>query len=172
MSPSLREYQQQALATADPAGRELSYLIPGIVGEVGEMFGHRAKALWHGKSVEELQKELVLEYGDVAWMAAVLLDTLAVEYVLPRPRPVTNWWGGQPDPWAMLLHHSATLYQWWLDERTHEYLPGAAVQMWQDLDFYALTITGAPFEAVLRANVEKLASRRARGVLQGNGDHR
>lgn len=175
MSPSLREYQQQALATADPAGRELSYLIPGIVGEVGEMFGHRAKALWHEKSPEALQSELRLEMGDVAWMVAVLLFTQRITHVdtlLFRPQP--SWWNLhlRPDPWSALLRHASTLYQWSLDPQTHQYIGSAASQLWADMDTFAQEITGVPLEDVLRANIEKLRSRASRGVLQGSGDHR
>jgi len=56
---NLHEYTVQAEATAQPAAHDRAYLIPMIVGEVGELFGQRAKAVWHGWAPERLQAELV-----------------------------------------------------------------------------------------------------------------
>lgn len=176
------DYTQEAASTAQSAAYDRAYLIPMIVGEVGELFGQRAKAVWHGWDKERLTDELVLEYGDICWGTAILMllegtDHSKVDFTkvtaLPHRGGVnTLWAGNQPDPWQQLLARSTDLYLYYTQEETHSYLRGAAQQLWLALQTHCQVITGHPFDDVLTANLAKLASRAARGTLVGRGDHR
>lgn len=169
----LSDYQPEALKTASPAALRLDYLIPGIVGEVGELFGQRAKALWHEWPESQLHEELALEYGDIAWMNAVLLSTLHVDEV-PHDfyHPHARWWGGPASPWLALLQHAHLLFQWFSEEQTKSYIQDSACELWVALEREALHITGYNFDTILEMNLSKLSSREERGVLKGVGDHR
>lgn len=173
---NLSEYQAAALTTAQPKAFSLDYLVPMIVGEVGELFGQKAKAHWHGWSADKLQAELVSEYGDVAWGTAILLHTKGVDNVDYDQLSVAingkTRWGNPRDPWHMLVQRSMYLHAWYTEEETHSYLRGEAQQLWVALHHHCESITGVPFGAVLQANLAKLAGRVQRGTLVGSGDHR
>ena len=161
----LDTYTAQALATAQPEAFSLDYLVPGIVGEVGEMFGHVAKACWHGRPLSELEVDLVKELGDVAWMTATLLHVQGATLETARlPRPGA-------DPWHILLQRSTALHQYY-SEGLDDYLGEAAARLWVHLANACEDITGSSLEHVLAVNLDKLASRAARGTLRGNGDNR
>lgn len=172
---NLREYQTAALATAEPRGRELDYLIPMIMGELGEALGHRAKAYWHGKADEDLAQEIILEYGDICWGAAVLLHELGITEVEAYPGPdtalQTRTWATKVPAWSSVLNRATGLFNLWEDSQEH-HLKDAAVSLWQALEFRAEACTGVSLSTALEANVAKLADRVQRGVLRGNGDHR
>jgi hypothetical protein len=169
---TLAQYQTDALATAQPEAFSLEYLIPMIVGETGELFGHRAKGFWHGWDADVLQTELVAEYGDIAWGTAVLLYTQEVHEISATLQASSHRWAGfKVDPWQQLLDNASSLHLMY-SETQLQWLPTTAQQMWQTLERNSEAITGAPFAEVLANNIDKLASRAARGVLQGKGDHR
>lgn len=174
---TLAAYQHLALATAEPRAFHLDYLIPGIVGEVGELFGQRAKAYWHGWPMEKLQTELVSEYGDIAWMTALLLHSRGVASLQPVVNIPPSLNLGILNPHQSLLSAASSLHtQWLLEEQgiseTDEWLDMAAERLWRVLRDNCEAITGRDFQYVLDANLVKLADRAARGVLRGSGDHR
>lgn len=174
---TLSNYQARAATTADPKAYDHEYLIPGIVGEVGELFGQRAKALWHGWDTQRLQQELVSEYGDIAWMTAILLDMSDVRSIrvplLGQPRMVQGTVHGEElDPRQLLLQQATSLHLFHIQPHTKRYIPGEATQLWLLLERHSLALTGADFDTVLQANLAKLAGRVARGTLVGSGDHR
>lgn len=171
----LSEYQTAAASTAMPEAFSHDYLIPMIVGEVGELFGQKAKAHWHGWSADQLQVELVSEYGDVCWGTAILLQMHGVTdlmYKHPTSSIPVSVWGNPLDPWHLLLQRVQHVHLWSTEEQTHSYIRGEAQQLWLALETFCQAITGVPFETVLLANLTKLASRAERGVLVGKGDHR
>lgn len=165
---SLQQYQTQALQTAMPEAFNHDYLIPAIVGEVGELFGKRAKAVRDHWSPARLDDELAGEYGDVLWMGAVLLDCHEVHEIgegwkyLPRPK----------DSWDHILRNAHQLY----DLHTHGSRGSAieiqAIRFWCILEQNCFTVTGHQFHAVQERNLAKLASRQDRGVITGSGDNR
>lgn len=169
----LAEYQVAAARTAQPAAYDRAYLVPMIVGETGELFGQRAKAVWQGWDDARLNAELVREYGDIAWGTAILLDLEGVrdlrDYSLNHPRTV---WGGQLDPWHVVLQKASAVHLFSTQADTSRFVASEAAQLWMALHLHCQTITGSPWETVLQVNLDKLASRAARGVLQGAGDHR
>lgn len=168
----LADYQDRAAATVSPEDESnvysYEYLIPMIVGEVGELFGQKAKALWHGWASDRLEEELVAEYGDICWGTAILLRRHGVTELEPQSTP--SWTLGI-DPWHLLLHRSHTLYQAYTEDRDDEVVRTAG-RLWQYLEDQCETITGLSFEKVLDYNSQKLASRAERNVLRGSGDHR
>lgn len=170
---TLANYQARAAATAQPAAYSLDYLVPMIVGEVGELHGQKAKAKWHGWTPARLQEELVSEFGDVCWGTAILLDMYGIksvtESLLGQPRTV---WGEPLSPWHVLLNRATGLHLFYVQDATRRYIAAEALQLWMVLERHCHDITGLPFQEVLDYNVAKLASRAARGTLVGQGDHR
>lgn len=169
----LHEYQVLAARTAQPAAYDRAYLIPMIVGETGELFGQRAKSVWHGWPEDRLQAELVAEYGDIAWGTAILLDLEGVRDLSGYlPRPGRTIWGEQLDPWHVLLQKASAVHLFSTQADTNRFVSSEAAQLWLCLQTYCEQVTGSDWTTVLQANLDKLASRAARGVLQGAGDHR
>lgn len=161
----LAPYQVIAASTAEAAAYSLDYLIPGIVGEVGELFGQKAKAHWHGWKADKLQTELVSEYGDVAWMTAILLQAHDVHEVGPFSTRDSI------DQAHLLLMRSTGLHLYYSQGMT-DYIAEAAARLWAALEHCCESVVGVPFAEVLAYNEKKLADRAARGVLKGAGDHR
>lgn len=165
-SQTLYAYQRRALDTAQPKAFEHEYLIPGIVGEIGELFGHRAKAHWHGSHPNRLKLELVNEYGDICWQTAVLLSTYQIHEVDLTYGEVYQ----DKDPWLGLLDAAENLYGLWTYDESM--IPRSASNLWAYLETHCDEIVGESFGDVLQMNLEKLSDRAARGVLRGSGDHR
>lgn len=174
---NLDRYQQRAAATAEPRAYDLEYLVPGIVGEVGELFGQRAKAHWHGWSSAQLRNELVNEYGDICWMTALLLKTRGITDLDPAYPAAGGVRWGRMDPNHALLSASQNVHLQWLMEQegiadSEKWMDESVSRLWRVLRAHCVDITGVPFQQVLNVNLAKLASRAARGVLRGSGDHR
>lgn len=173
----LEDYQPLAASTAQVRAYQRAYLVPMIVGEIGELFGKAAKAVWHGpgsEKAESLQQDLMLEYGDVAWGTAILLDMEGVHHI-STPTAGESFrtiWGEPLVPFQQLLQRASNLHLMYSQPDTQQYINTCAQRLWVNLEQQCETITGHTWEATLQANLDKLASRAARGVLQGSGDHR
>lgn len=167
----LEDYLEKVLTTAQPEAFDHRYLLPGIVGEVGEMFGHKAKAFWHGKPEADLNNELSYELGDVAWMTALLLH---VEFTEDRGNPSPEWWTvdtRNDRVWGDLMREALAIHSFSYANRTDS-LGFAAERLWAFMAANSVALTGHDFQTVLDRNIAKLADRAARGKLKGNGDHR
>lgn len=177
---TLAEYQARAIETAEPRAFHLEYLVPGIVGEIGELFGQHAKAYWHEKTPAALEVELISEYGDICWMTALLLHTRGVstlQPVYPAAGPTAGRRWGTVAPEMVLLDAGRALYQAYAlrNEAVHDtalWLDEAAENLWRVLRANCEPLIGASFLEVQETNLKKLADRAARGVLKGSGDHR
>jgi NTP pyrophosphatase (non-canonical NTP hydrolase) len=90
----LSEYQSAALSTAMEKAFSLDYLVPMIIGELGELSGQKAKAHWHGWPAEKLEVELVSEYGDVCWGTAILLHMAEVSDLTSGRFPTATFSAG------------------------------------------------------------------------------
>lgn len=168
----LHEYQTKAMATAEPRAFHHEYLVPGLLAEVGELFGHHAKGYWHQRPHMEVQALVEKEYGDIAWLTAVLLHTEGVTQ-LHVPASFAAGWGGQrPDPMALLLSSAAQVHSAYLNRPHYDWMQEAAQRMWCAVVTQCQVVTGTDLDTVLQINLDKLASRAARGVLQGAGDNR
>lgn len=162
----LKNYQAEALTTLQDRAMDLDYLIPGIVGEVGELFGQRAKAHWQEWSAARLQDEIIAEYGDIAWMTAVLLHKYDADGLPDEDwMSASNVWSSKVDPWLAVHTRAESLFLFFSEGQEQLLLPGAR-RLWAALEFRAQAITGAPFEAALDANLAKLAARADKGTLQ------
>lgn len=167
---NLSAYQAKARSTAAPAAYEYRYLVPGLLGELGELTGRQAKGFWkRDVGTPDYKNDIALEYGDIAWMAAILLSK---QHIHGR-----DAWG---QPYGSTPHASLTpLGEVALEISTifSQYSGGPcffidARALWDLLERHCESITGLPFSDVLEMNIIKLASRASRGVLIGNGDHR
>ena len=168
----LEEYLPKALSTIQDEAKDLEYLAPGIAGEVGELLGHVAKAHWHHTPEEDLCRELAFEYGDVAWMTAVLLHvTDGADLSAPSAvaRRVNTW--ATDHPLESLFGRAAAILRAKNDGDVDR-LRQQAQHMWSALSTMAEPATGYTFDEILEMNSAKLADRAARGTLKGNGDHR
>lgn len=163
----LTDYQIDVASTAEPRAYEYDYLIPGIVGEIGEMFGHKAKAFWHGTDRSE---RIIGEYGDIAWMCALLLKREGISEIGKDHRNVAHpSWIGKIDGWTQLLSQAHTLQVLYASDLTDPYRE-IAQKLWVILEARCEELTGADFQDVLDYNIQKLASRAAKGTLHGDGD--
>lgn len=162
---NLSEYQPLAVSTAVPPALSRDYLVPMIVGEVGELFGKVAKAHRDGWSTERLQADLVKEYGDIAWGTAVLLHHLGASEL-----PFATY--SRDTTLQSLLYEAGNVYEAWSAGFSAQFQIMAAARLWHVLEANCETLTGHSWETVLQANVNKLASRAERGTIQGSGDNR
>lgn len=172
---TLHDYQRRALDTAKPEAFSHDYLLPGIIGEVGELFGQKAKAHWHGLSDDELNAHLAKEFGDICWMTAVLLSTYQIDVEVDVPGSVLD--GVSEDSlWLALLEASVDFQRLYCGDEPDGWdlleTSETAHKFWFLLQYSCYPITGHPFETVLKMNLDKLAARAARGTLIGRGDDR
>ena len=187
----LSQYQPLVLDLCDESGYTLEYTVPGLVSEYGEVVGKFAKSFWSGET-ETLDADLALEFGDMLWMIAVLEDLLRphrletpyldrVRYIPPTsPHEALLVLGEKVTRFAREIAYLAGRE----DGGTYNtpYVYGVRTEsedLYRDLqDLWARTLraanqtTGLPAETILERNIEKLRSRRDRGVMIGNGDHR
>jgi NTP pyrophosphatase (non-canonical NTP hydrolase) len=174
---SLTEYQQQAMSTAIfPVDRSLDYTVLGLGSEVGEM----AEAWLDNKKG---YRDVAAEAGDCYWYSAAIASTLEVSL-----EDVVRFYDG-PVIERMLVHNLI------LDlTATSGNLEGLVKKAIRDDDGHfsaerrdkAIQLLGKTVLlldvissglgttrwAVMNDNLDKLASRKQRGVLSGSGDHR
>lgn len=189
----LTDYITVAKSTAQPEAYSYEYLVPAILGEVGEVFGQIAKAHWHGWSHEKLTTELVAEYGDICWMTAILIDhrfemeTYDLEYE-DTPTEFAPFIGMQViservNKMVEALNREAEAEEVVQDspynndalvrlESLASHTDELLLKLWAYLEVHAVQVTGSEISVALAYNAEKLASRAERGVLRGAGDHR
>lgn len=164
------EYQERALETALPTALTPDYLVPMIVGEIGELFGKIAKARRDSWDTARTSLELAKEYGDVCWGVAVLL------WAYDAQPPEGTFGAGKRDmpddiheALCMLNHTALELYA----RRTRpENALFTARILWTLLYLFCELVTGHSFDEVLQMNLTKLTSRKERGVIEGSGDNR
>lgn len=141
------EYQEKAFKTCTPACYTDKYLNLGYVSEVGELAGKLAKWV-RGDVVSDA--DIMQEIGDCAWMAAV--------YERLHGSALSNE-----------MSYPCTIY-----DEEHGILE--LLDATHDDAFYAVKRfcewLGFDFDECLKMNIEKLASRQQRGVINGNGDDR
>lgn len=177
----LTDYQAQAMTTAKLTALNLDYLIPGLISEIGEVFGAQAKAVRDGWPPETLKGEMTKEMGDVAWMIAVALRELG-EDTLHARNPAMPGALGQTMPGELSKEYSrevlggfaraaGKLYGFYWDA-DHFSLCGELIWLWLFMQRTQHILTGRDFPTVLAYNLDKLRDRSARGVIGGSGDNR
>lgn len=161
-----KKYQAKALETALPTALDPSYLVPMIVGEIGECFGKVAKAVRDEWSEERLNEELAKECGGVCWGVALL----AKHYGLTK----MDRWGTD----YRLQTREESLHFLLADVSALERITrggGASGRsqvrhLWLNLEDNCELLTGRSFDEVLKMNLVKLADRKVRNVISGSGD--
>ena len=156
-------YQQQALTTALPSALTMDYLAPGLIAELGEVFGKQAKAVRDDWDADRLNREVCAELGDCAWFIALIGHVTGTQVdKMQEDRLLLDDLTTAMD--------SASLIMVWYD---HD---GFNIKTHLDIILNCLESHsiryGSTLEAVAQANLDKLASRQARGVLGGSGDAR
>ena len=155
---NLDDYTPQATATAEPRAYDLEYLLPGITGEVGEFFAEFAKQHWHET---DRSATIVDEYGDIAWLTAVLLDRLGLDAAtvdqITDVRPYTD----HAAALELLLARASSVYR---SEESH--LPVRAANLWVTLAQHSEVLAGASWNDVLSRNIQKLAERASKDELR------
>lgn len=174
---SLNEYQQQAMFTAIfPVDRSLDYTVLGLLSEVGEL----AEA-WLDNS--KGLKDVAAEAGDCYWYCAAIADTLEESL-----QTVVDAYDGEYIKLIATTNiiHALTASSGNLaglvkkairDDDGHfsEERRDKAIQLLARtilLLFRLCESLDTNCWAVMNANLDKLASRKARGVLAGSGDNR
>lgn len=155
---NLDDYTPQATATAEPRAYDLEYLLPGIIGEVGEFFSEFAKQHWHET---DRSATIVDEYGDIAWLTAVLLSRLGVDQTMVDQMTDLRSYDDHAAALEVLLARASSVYR---SEEAH--LPARAANLWATLAQHSEVLANASFDDVLSRNIQKLAERTAKDELR------
>jgi NTP pyrophosphatase (non-canonical NTP hydrolase) len=162
------DYQQQAAKTAIYPRKvddfSLAYLSLKLCGEANEL--RKAIGL----------ENVVKEAGDVLWYAAVLAKEGDLTLEIPREgvRSIPAQKEGLISPPAEIAELIGKAYRdndGRLNEQTQNAIERRLMHMLACVRGI-LDRRGASFDAMLQANLDKLADRAARNVLHGSGDNR
>ena len=165
---TFEEYQTKAESFKTPSANNLEYLTLGLVGELGEAAGKLAKKIRDDKFDKEAFAQ---ELGDILWFLANLtphykgLTWESVEKIAGTAED--NYAGKKPVEIFLLFSErvAATAYF-------------SKFLKWHNfaITLYGLSCVAAKYgytlEQLAELNIAKLSSRKARGVIQGNGDER
>lgn len=187
MSMDWNNYQQQALTTAIyPLKRELEYTVLGLCSEVGEL-GEVYAATKMGRGATREQVESFLsELGDCYWYAAAIADALrcTLQEVANYARDTYGLIGGSGsrglDILAVVRESSAMAgfvkkairdNDGYLKEEARS---GIMLSLYKTIWLMDRIADhwGSSRHIVMNKNLNKLADRQKRGVLQGSGDNR
>ena len=160
----LKKYQAKALETALPTALTPSYLIPMIVGEIGECFGKVAMSVRDDWSEERLNNELARECGDICWGVALL----AKHYGLTK----VDRWGTD----YRLQTRSQSLHFLLADVSALERITresGASGRaqvrhLWLNLEDNCGLLTGHSFDKVLNMSLTTTSERKGGTVTRGS----
>lgn len=180
------EYQQQALTTAIyPLKRELEYTTFGLVSELGELNDvyFESKAIGWGFSQAALNSFLK-EAGDAYWYVAAVADALNISlstiwesYAPQTTAPLKSRGllvvalGGRGGQIAGIVKKSIRDNDGFLSDAGAEAIKVHLGYILIYLNELVGLLGGTP-EGVTAKNLNKLADRKKRGVLQGSGDNR
>lgn len=152
MKPEIYQEKSKQFAIYSKEVEE-EYLQLGLIAEIGEVIGVRAKHLRDGTSYEHYRAALLKEIGDCFWFLSqiyTMRGTELTESIIAYPSP----------------EHDAImeLQDWIGDIRNTNDL---------ELDLAALMFNHSmTLEEVLQGNYDKLTGRKARNVISGSGDNR
>ena len=188
---TLNGYQVAAMSTALPASLNMAYMSYGLVNEIGELQEKLVANPLKTPNPDETIKEL----GDVLWYIAgvskirgwklsevVLGDTTDIaisEYAVGEESEVLASESGQES--CIKLSIGLTIAAGNLcgalkkEIRDNTHRPDVEKDALRKIFQISATLAkvlGSTLEHVAIANIEKLASRKARGVIGGSGDNR
>ena len=179
------EYQQQALTTAIyPVDREVDYTIVGLGSEIGELAEVYAesKKNFYGKLNGTDTKEALSECGDIQWYVAATADALGLQldWVLQQANTDLHHVSKGLTLVDMVVSHgkiqgilkkSIRDNQGYLTSTHEEMIAKELCHIWNHTAQF-IYLLGGTEAGVMAANLNKLADRKARGVLQGSGNDR
>jgi NTP pyrophosphatase (non-canonical NTP hydrolase) len=186
----LNEYQEQAASTAVyPENFKILYPALGLIGECGEVAEKIKKLIRDDNCVmtPERRDAIKKELGDCCWyLAASCRDTgceLGMAYDMKRSSTIHQT---RQMLWPMLVFHmndnanimSRAMERWYYvyDSRLSERnmfleIPQCVTRILVCIEEMAKRCDFT-LEEVYSANIEKLLSRKKRGVIKGEGDDR
>jgi NTP pyrophosphatase (non-canonical NTP hydrolase) len=179
------EYQQQALTTAIyPVDREVDYTIVGLGSEIGELAEVYAEAKkgFYGKLNGTDTKEALSECGDIQWYVAATADALGLQldWVLQQVNTELHHVSKGLTLVDMVVAHgkiqgilkkSIRDNEGFLTKDHDERIAEELCHIWNHTAQF-IYLLGGTEAGVMAANLNKLADRKARGVLQGSGNNR
>lgn len=165
----LKTYQEVSQQTAKIGLTDPDYFLLGILGELGEIAEKTKKVIrdHDGQFDEETLRLLWLECGDLMWYLTqfATVKGIALEIAPAAMLPAHNI----KDAVIDLGKDVAVLIR-------HQNSPGtiAVYPLMVAISSLATLceVAMCPFEGVLEMNIEKIFSRKERGVLHGSGDER
>lgn len=183
---NLTDYQHEALKTAIyPVDRELDYTVLGLLSEVGELGSAYAAGKIDDWGFTSLVIEnLFSEAGDCYWYVAAVADALnapldmillevdmsKVNFTRSRGLTILEVVKAASEI-AGFVKKAIRDNDGFLSEKAREGIRQQLAVAFLQLDHLA-TIFGGSGHAIRAKNLNKLADRKARGVLQGSGDNR
>jgi hypothetical protein len=178
---TLARVQDQFASTAVyPKQHGYRYLTTGLISEVGELANVAKKVIRGDKSVDEMADRIKSEYADVCWyvvmrgvdgednrtLEGVTDDTYAYEEFLIETEKLDGR-SLRGDAVALCTH---------IEEALMDILDGEdSVEVTANLGLVISKVLGDPSFGFSQACIDvarKLADRRDRGVLRGDGDNR
>lgn len=141
------EYQLKAMSTCMPSCENVAYMLMNLFGEVGELMEKVAKKCNSTILAENAAK--LIRFGQVAKIVRKQPDSEVAMFYKAMYTPIEE---------------DLTV------EELSEILKECGDIDWQLNGF--LSVLGIKAEDVARCNLDKLASRQERGVIDGNGDNR
>lgn len=180
------EYQQQALSTAIyPVDREVDYTIIGLgseIGELAEVYGDAKKTFYGQLKTAADIKAALAECGDICWYVAAAADALGLnlDWVLKQAQTDIHHVGKGLTLVDMVVAHgkiqgllkkSIRDNNGYLTTDHEEAIAAELCHIWNHNQQF-IYLLGGTLDGVLAANLNKLADRKARGVLKGSGNDR
>lgn len=171
---NFNEYQTQALKTAQyPHEYKVLYPLLKLGGEIGEVSEKVGKTLRdHDGDFSTKKHDIALEIGDVLWYIAALSHDIGIS--LEFPKDVTT----EGDEVFTTLNLQrlqgklvARIFESWEDS----VYPKAITRILKEILLSAgelAYLLGYSYLDIVNLNLEKLSSRKQRGVIGGSGDHR
>lgn len=154
---TIKNYQELAMRTCLPSARNWNYCYCLIASEIGEAFGKWGKKFRDGSFDKE---KLADELGDVFWGIALACELGGYSF--------DELWGIDNDkPFVEIMFPTPDYFSDWnwdLEEK----------EVWKYLAYaktFAKQCEIDPLEC-LRRNIAKLAGRKERGTIGGNGGER
>lgn len=164
----LKTYQQLAQRTAIyPEHNAAAYLATGFVAEAMEM--GLALERYGVSAGEEQRDDVIAEAGDILWFYAQICTEQGVDMEMTEVEMSADWVTVGCymllDPYAKSLRKGEQFFMEQIDRQSAQLIASQAAAI-------ANVVAGLTLEEVLEKNIQKLASRQERGVLEGSGDHR
>lgn len=149
----LKTFQAGIKPDATEAAYHLGYLVPGIMGDVGDLFALRANAALREQDVSG--EAAVEMYGELAWKTAILLDSYGIDEVEAEiTEAMQHQWAGQISGWLSLANRAQLTAAMWLEDRPH-LIPGSAQRLWVSCRMRAEEVTGVDFDTILQTHLDK-----------------